>query len=289
MLDQILNKTTEADIVKKPVCFFTVATVSHLQYAIPFFKSLTKFHSPKDIDMILYTDETRPEELQKLPEGIKIVSLTPFLEDEMFFYRQKPILMEPLLDQYDLVVGFDADQLVLGDLNAILEANDYDVGTVINYNRFDEKYFPLVEIGRIGIPPIGYYNCGTVAIRSKKFCHEWVINCFSQEFNYCQYKEQDILNIMTHFGNFNVRCFDMANGPEVKLNWFGIISKGELPRAEIKDDTVMVPKGFGSTPYPPADVQLRIVHMGGGAGSKKDNWSTFFSSEVMEHINKLIR
>lgn len=289
MLDQILNKSLEENSNKKSAVFFTVATVSHLQYAIPFFKSLTKFHSPKEVDMILYTDEARPEELQKLPEGIKIVDLKPYLQDELFFYRQKPILMEPLLDRYELVIGFDSDQLVLGDLNPILESKDFDAGVVINYNRFDEKYFPLVEIGRIGIPPVKYYNCGLVALRSKAFCHQWLVNCYNEEFNFMQYREQDVLNILCHFGNFNIRCFDMPDGPGNPVSWWGILGKGEWNRAIVEDNKVMVKKGEGPTPFPPTNVQIRVIHWGSGNASGKCNWASICSEAMMERIYELTK
>lgn len=289
MLDQILNKTIEATIVKRPACFFTVATISHLQYAIPFFKSLTKFHSPKDIDMLLYTDETRPEELGKLPEGIKIVDLKPYLADELFFYRQKPTLMEPLLDEYELVVGFDSDQLVVGDLTPLLESQDFDAGVVINWNRHDEKFFPVVEIGRLGIPPVAYYNCGLVALRSKAFCHNWLVNCYTNEFNFMQYKEQDVLNILCHFGNWNVRCFDMPDGPESPVSWYGIVGKGEWVRAVVENNKVMVKKGLGPTPFPPTDVQIRVLHWGGGNSGGKCNWASICSEPLMERIHELTK
>ena len=288
MIGELL-KQQEADIVKKPVAFFTACDDANFQYAIPFYKSLTKFHSPKDIDMFIYTTEKRPEQLQRLPEGIKVIDITPFLEDPMFWYRQKPTLMEPLLDYYDLVIGFDADQLIVGDLNPLLEAQDFDAGVVINWNRHDEKFFPIVELGRLGIPPIGFYNCGLVALRSKKFAHIWKVNCFNPEFNYMQYKEQDLLTIMAHFGNWNVRCFDLPDGPDSPVSWYGIVGKGEWCRAVVEDGKVMVKKGFGSTPFPPSDTQIRVLHMGGGTGTKKDNWSALCSKELMERIEELIK
>lgn len=289
MIDPILNKTKEENKKKKPVCFFTAASKSHLQYAIPFLKSLTKFHNPKEVDIMLFTDETDPGALRALPEGIQLRDLTPYLADPMFWYRQKPVLMEPLLDEYELVVGFDSDQIVLGDLNALIESKDYDVGVVVNWNRHDEKFYPIVEMMRIGIQPIQYYNCGLVALRSKKFAHIWLVNCFSGEYNYMQYKEQDVLNIMAHFGNWNVRCFDMPNGPDSPVSWYGILSKGELVRAEVENGKVMVKKGLGDQPFPPADVQLRIIHWGGGNGEGKCQWAQLCSPALMERIGEVTK
>jgi hypothetical protein len=121
---------------KKKVIFFAACDNNNFPYAITFWRSMTKFHSPLDVGMVLYTTEKRPEELKKLPSGVKVIDLDPFLkDDQLFFYRQKPILAEPYMDKYELVVGFDVDQIVTGNLDYIINVADYDVGTVINWNR----------------------------------------------------------------------------------------------------------------------------------------------------------
>ncbi len=279
----------QASVDKKQACFFTAANASHIKYAVTFWKSMVKFHDPKEIDMLFYTDVTDKTELDKLPKGIQVVDLTPYLEDKMFWYRQKPILSEPLLDFYELVVGFDSDQIVLDKLTDVLNIKTYDVGVVINWNRHDEKFYPVVEMMRIGVQPIEYFNCGLVALRSKKFCHNWLIWCYSQNFDRCQYKEQDGLNILCHSGNWNVWCFDMPASKDAPVHWYGIISKGELSRAEIKDGRVFIGKGFGSTPFPPSDVWVHLIHMGGGSGAPKDNWNMLCSPELMKYIEEVTK
>ncbi len=274
---------------KKPVVFFAVGSKEYSKYAIPFWKSMTKFHSPKDIDMIWYTDEKNEKVLEKLPQGIQIRDLTPLLADPAFYFRQKPVLIEPLLDEYELVVGFDSDMLVTGKLDYIIETKDYDVGTCINWNRFDPKFYPMVEMMRIGIPPAEYFSASMVACRSKKFAHNWLVNCFSPQFDRVQYREQDLLNILCYNGNYNVRCFDLPDVKQKQFAWYGPISKGELNRAIVKDGEIMIPKGFGSTPFPPEDVKIKIVTLSGGHGAIKDNWSAFFTPEVMVRVNEIIK
>lgn len=275
--------------MKKPVAFFTVGSKEYSKYAIPFWKSMTKFHSPKDIDMIYYTNEKNPKILKELPAGIIIRDLDPLLIDPAFYYRQKPVLSEPLLDEYELVVGFDCDQLILGKLDYILERTDYDIGTVINWNRWDVQYYQQVEMMRIGIAPAEYFNCSLVALRSKKFAHNWMVNCFSPQFDRVQYKEQDIMNVMCYYGNWNVRCFDLPDAPNKHFGWYGMIGKGELTRAIVKDGGIIIPKGFGDTPFPPEDVQLHAISLGGGHGAIKDNWSAFFTEDVMRRIGELVK
>ncbi len=274
-------------MTKKSVCFFTVGSKEYSKYAIPFLHSLTKFHSPSDIDILWYTNEKNPLVLQKVPTGVKLVDLDPYLADPQFYFRQKPVLMEPLLDEYELVVGFDSDSLILGDLSYIIKTSDYDVGTIINWNRWDEKVYPLV--GGPGIMPIEYFNCSLVALRSKKFAHIWNVDCFSPQFERLQYREQDILNILCYYGNFNVRCFDHGDGLAKYYAWHGIIAKGELHNAKLVGDDIIIPKGEGQTPFPPEDMKLKAISLGGGHGAIKDNYSIFFPAEVMVRINELIR
>lgn len=248
---------------------------------------MVNFHSPKDIDMIWYTDEKDPKVLERLPKGIKLGDLTPLLTDPAFYYRQKPILGELLLKDYELVVGFDTDQLILGNLDTILKNEDYDIGTVYNWNRFDVQHYPLVEMYRIGIMPAEYFNCSLVAMRSKSFVHNWLVSCFSPQFDRLQYREQDILNVLCYYGNYNVRCFDLPE--KTHFGWYGMIGKGEYVRAELRDKNIYIPKGLGDTPFPPDDVQIHVATLGGGHGAIKDNWASFFPAKVMERINEIIK
>jgi hypothetical protein len=273
----------------KKVVFFAVGSKEYSKYAIPFWKSMVKFHNAKDVDMIWYTNEKDPKTLKKLPQGIQTKDLNPYLKDPLFYYRQKPILIEELLEEYELVVGFDTDVLILGKLDYIMKMNDYDIATVINWNRFDQQYYPPVELQRIGIFPAEYFNCSLVACRSKKFAHTWKINCFSPQFDRMQYKEQDILNIMCYFGNFNVRCLDYGDDPNNHYSWYGPISKGELSRALVKEGNIMIPKGLGDTPFPPTDITLRAITLAGGTEGVKDNWGVYFKPEVIEKINEIVK
>lgn len=273
--------------MKKPVIVICPADKNNFQSALTMLKSLRKFH---DWPVLLFTNETDKIQLEKLPDNVEIVDLNPYLQDPMFFYRATPILAEPLLDEYELVLKLDADQLILGDLSYVLDTQDYDVATVINANRMDFQYYGWVELGRIGIAPMDYFNCGLVAMRSKKFVHNWLVDCFSVQFDRMQYREQDILNIFCYFGNYNVRCLDHPDllAKNKNVGWWGIIGKSEWNRAIISGDKIIVPKGLGDTPYPPADIEIKVAHLGGGAGSKKDNWADYFPSDVWEWITKNI-
>lgn len=254
--------------MKKPVLFFTIADQNNLKYAKSLENSFRKFH--KDIPFYIVTG----------------LELEGYLKDDQnFFYRATPILAEKFLEEYELVVKIDADSIVCGDISYIWKTTDYDTGTVINWNRYDQQVYGLVQ--GWGIQPVEYMNCGLVAMRNKKFVHDWKVLCFSNQFDRMQFKEQDLLNAMIYFGNWNIRCFDHGDGPAKMSAWWGLISKGEWNRVELKGDTMIVPKGLGDTPFPPKEVEVKIIHWAGGKGVKM-NYRSFFSEEVSKRLDYLI-
>lgn len=269
---------------KKPILCFTTADKNNFPYAVSMLRSFRKFH---DWPMLLVTDEDRPEELAKLPKDIEIKDLKEYLKnDPQFFFRQKPVIGEEYIKDYELVLGLDCDQLILGDLSYILDTKDYDVGFVLNYNELDARDYGL--IGFQGVLPIEYANCGLVAMRNEKFVHDWNVLCFSPQFERAQYREQDLLNAMIYYGNWNCRCFDHMDPPAGMQALWGIFGKTFWNRCELRDDKVILPKSDIEKKFPDKDVEIKIAHLGGGAGAKKNNWSIYFSPEVMERINYLI-
>lgn len=270
---------------KKPVIVFTSADKNNFPYAVMMLNSLRKFH---DWPAVLITDEKDPEQLKRLPKDVEVRDLEPYLKaDPAFFYRQKPVVGEELIKEYDLVLGLDSDQIITGDLGYIQDTTDYDVGTVINWNRVDPAQYGLVQ--GWGILPPEYFNCGLVAMRSEKFIHHWKVVCFSEQFDRLQYKEQDLLNILCYYGNYNVRCFDHGDKPKNMAAWWGLISKGEWLRAILKDNKIIVPKGEGDKPFPAEDVELKVLHFAGGVSSSdKMQYRTRFNEEVIARLDYLV-
>jgi len=252
--------------MKKPLLFITIADEKNLKDAKNLERSFCKFH--KDIPFEILTGKDLEAHLA---------------DDKNFFYRATPILGEKYLKEYDLVVKIDSDSIVLGDISYIWKTKDYDMATVINWNRYDIQLFGFVQFQ--GIMPVEYMNCGLVCMRSEKFVHEWRSLCFSPQFDRLQYREQDLLNAMIYYGNWNIRCLDHQDKLGGNNAWWGMIGKLEWSRAELRGDKIIVPKGFGPTPFPPNDTELKVVHMGGG--SVKEQWAKFFNPEVMKRINYL--
>lgn len=250
----------------KKVVAFTIADENNLKYAQMLQNSLK--HTNPDIHL-------------EIVQGDK---LKAHLEaDPMFFYRATPIIAEQLLKEYELVIKIDADSIVTGSLDYVINTKDYDVGTVINWNRVDPQKYGTVS--GWGISPIEYMNCGFVAMRSAEFVKQWKKLCFSPQFDNMQYKEQDLLNALIYFGNFNVRCFDHGDGIANEMAWYGLISKGEWMRTEMKDGKMIVPKS--SDNFPQVDTEIRVIHWAGGSNESKMEYRTRFPETVVEYLNKI--
>lgn len=256
---------------KKPVLFFTTADANNEKYAQALERSFKHFHP----DIPFHT--VKGEELQSYLK-----------DDPAFFYRQKPILGEKYLKEYELVIGIDADSIILGDLSYLWETKDYDIAGVLNYNELDAKQFGM--IGGWGILPIEYMNCGLVAMRNEQFVHNWNVWCHSPQFERLhKYREQDGLNALVYHGNWNVRILDHGDGPAGMHALWGLFGKTYWNRTVLKDKKVIIPASGNPNVFPPMEMEIKIAHMGGGGGTKKDNWGIYFPEEVYQYIQTLIK
>jgi len=254
--------------MKKPVIAITVADKNNEKYAGMLERSFKHFH---------------PDIPFKAITGADLEIYTK--DDPHFFYRQKPIIGEQYLSEYDCVLGLDADQIVLGDLSYIWETKDYDVGCVLNFNQPDAERYGIIQ--GWGIHPVEYVNCGLVAMRSLKFVHNWKVWCYSNQFERLQYREQDGLNALVYHGNWNVRIFDHGDGPAKMAAFWGLFGKTYWPKAVLKDKKVIIPKN--DTGIPKVDTELKVIHWGGGNIGNKLNYRVFFNEEVSDFIDTVIK
>lgn len=250
-------KTTK----REPVCGFVAFDEANRPYYEKFIKSLRKFHSEKELPIQIWNEER-----------IKTYN------DPQFFYRQKPVIARQLLKDYELVIGFDADQIITGDLNHILNATDYDVAAPLNWNRTDPQVYGMVTVADIN--PTSYFNCGLVAMRSREFVEKWFRLCFSGHFNSYKYFEQDLLNIMAYYFDWRVKNLDAEE------TWNGLISKGEWGRLEMKDGKLICP--LAPDGFPNKDMEVKVLHWGGGKDPNKMNIHVKFKPEVEEYLGGLI-
>lgn len=248
---------------------FTIADENNMQYAKMMINSLRKFHTEEELPVAIVSGKGLQKRLSKDPH---------------FFYRATPVVGKELLKDYDLVIKLDADQIIMGDLSYIWEQEGYDVGTVYNINRVDPQRYGNVTIQ--GVPAQKYYNCGLVAMRSKEFVNHWHDLCFSEMFYNLQYREQDLLNILAHYGRYNINCFDQYDPVHRYFAWHGLLAKGEGLRMKLKDGEVILPRGEDN--YPDRDVVIKVYHFAGGKDENKYNYRTQFNEEIISHIDHLI-
>ncbi len=232
--------------MKKPRVIFVPADDNNLPHLVKFQNSLRKFHSEEELPLIRY-------DLKEVDDPLK-------------WYKAKPLIARELLDEYEVVIGADADQIVLGDLSDIWQG-EFDVATVLN----DPSY----PIGVWDIKP--YYNNGLVVFKSKEFAEHWWRLCNTPHFNVYQYREQDLLNILcSDYFNYKVRSLD-------DTQVYGEFAKPFLASSFLKDNKVFFPienKG---------ELELRIWHSGGGNTPDKGNYRLRFPEEVIKYIEELIK
>ncbi len=187
--------------------------------------------------------------------------------DKDFWYRSAPIMAKQLFEEgYERVIKMDADQVILGSLDDILnDTEEYDVGVVLN----DPSY--PIQVWDITHPR--YFNNGLVVLRSKEFVDHWYKLCFSPHFQNYQYREQDLLTLLcSDYFNYKVKMLD--NPKKV----YGELAKPSWTQAVLKDDKVMI----GNT-------EICVIHFGGGNSPDKGNYRIRFMPEVVSYIDKLIK
>lgn len=250
---------------KKPRIAFTIADERNLPYAQMMIRSLRKFHSEEELPLIIIG----PDELKEIKDPAK-------------FYRMTPFIAKPLMAEYDLVLKLDADMIITGPLDFVLNTTDYDIGTVSNFSRVDIKEYGEVSVWDIS--PMEYFNCGFVAMRSKEFVDHWYDLCFGPRFESYRYKEQDLLNILCHYGNYKVRCFDYSD--DTRSEWYGMFSKGEWPRVKMVGDDFVLPANEDG--YPSKDMIIKCIHFAGGEGNPtKMKYKLFFNDECIKRLDYL--
>lgn len=246
---------------------FVIATSKYDETYRRFENSLRKFHP--ELELFRINDKEIEE-----------------TKDPQIFMRAKPYFANKFFEQgYELVIGADVDQIVTGDLNRILEG-DYEVGTVLNINRVDPPIYGLITFGTIS--PDKYYNAGFVALTSHKFVKHWLNLCYSEHYGRLQFREQDLLNIMCHYGEYRVTCFDEYDATRDYSAWHGLICKGEGLKMKMKgNELVIEPQPDG---YPRQTKQIKLLHNAGGANEKpiQESYRTLFNEDVIKYLTGLM-
>lgn len=251
--------------MKKKRVAFVIASGKQAWMLKPFVNSLRKFHSEEELPLIVYGDKEMDA-----------------IQDPAKFYRATPMFANRLIDDYELVIKFDVDQIVTGKLNYIFDS-DYEVGVVYNWNRVDPRTYG--EVGLCTILPQEYFNCGFVAMRSKKFIEKWWNMCISRHFDRMPMREQGFLNILCHYGDYKVRCFDDYDVLHNYSSWHGLASKGEWNKVVMRNGEMVLPAGKDG--YPNMDKVIRLIHWAGGDNEQKMDYKIRFNEECITYLDYL--
>ena len=241
----------------KPVCFMTIASEGeNMRYAKMMANSLKKFHP--DIPLII----------------------RPF--EAIHNYRIYAMNGMELAKEYELVINIDNDSIVTGSLDHIINDESYDIGGVLNNNLIDPR------LNTWDTPSEFYINAGFVAIRGMEAWEWWNKLNFSPHWDKYQFREQEMLNIMFHYGNLRTKLFDYSSS-----NFHGLISKGRWPDIVKRDDNLIMPKEVigeyikGGFPFKEEDKTIRVIHYAGGQ-TPKMNYFVTFPKEVADYIHYLV-
>lgn len=228
---------------------FTIADERNLPYAKLLEKSFRHFH--KNVEFRVYGKSDIPD----------------------YFYLATPFIAKELIKEYALVVKIDADSIITGPLDDIFDDTSYDVGVVLNNNRCEP------QVTCFNVPASMYANCGFVAMRSKEFVDHWWSLCNRYFFKQFQYREQDLLNMMINYGFYNSKCFDLAD------KWYGLVSKSEWLRFELKGDKLICPS---DPSYNQVSKHVCCIHAAGG-NMDKWNWPKQFKDEVVKYLKEITK
>lgn len=248
--------------MKKPVCAFTIADGNNSKYLDKMRTSLRKWHTPSELPLIEIVGKELDDRLSA---------------DRDFFYRATPILAKELLPEYETIVKIDADSIITAPINEAWEG-DFDAKVVLNSNPREFKVYPF-QLWDIN-PVQQYVNCGFVSMRSTEFVNHWHSLCFSNHFLNYRYREQDLLNILVHYGNYKVDLLDNGDG------FWGLSSKGYWQDIILKDDKLILPANME---WNKIDKYIKVIHWAGGNTSDKMNFNIRFQDKVAKWLNKLTK
>lgn len=187
-----------------------------------------------------------------------------------------PFVSYQLIDQYDMVVHFDADSMIVGKLNELLDKSnlEFDIIGVRNNNDFDKagKDNPITNLD---LDIQKYLNAGLVAVTNKQFVEQWMMN--NIEFgNQMPFQEQTVLNLMA--SNWKTKIIDTRESDVYYgiSNLYGNNTHWDswMDIQLIKNELILNNK------------KVKVLHHGGGHGAIKLDFN-LFNNEVKQHLNQI--
>lgn len=234
----------------KKVVFFTIVGDNYYYNCgtHKMVNSFKRFHP--DIDLVVF----RQDMVDKV-----------FKEKGINFFTAKPTFAKILAPHYDLVVNIDADSVILARLDEVL-ADDYDVGSVWNYNDYENRKIENVTEKM-------FLNAGLVASRNKEFWDIW------------EYENRNAFKYIC--AENDILCLTWYNHPVVKKmkrkifdkdkNYLGCKSLNREKECYLEDGKVMCRKE-----------RVKVYHNAKGRRFPKLDYPNLgFSSDVANYMEAL--
>jgi hypothetical protein len=187
-----------------------------------------------------------------------------------------PFVISKLMDEYEMVIRIDADSLIVGPLDEILNAKGYDVIGVRNNNDFGKAGVDDA-IAQFNVGIFQYLNAGLVATTSREFVDEWMDANLSFG-TMLPFGEQTVLNAIKR--KYNTLIVD-GLGTNVYYGvsgLYGSTTHWDSWKDILVEDTAL--KLRGKT--------IKVLHHAGGFKEHKLGLY-MFSSQARERIEEIIQ
>jgi hypothetical protein len=177
-----------------------------------------------------------------------------------------------LTNDFDLVVHFDADSIIVDRLDELL-VGDYDIACVKNNNHFGKAgKIPGIWFENVGVEY--YVNAGLVASTKKEFWIDWLNFTLSRDFPV--YGEQDALNVLFYSGKYRAKLLDPPN----KDYYYGIANSWGVDTSYENWKEIQVrPDGLYTN-----NKKIKVLHHAGGAHGKIRFEADLFNPETRRFI-----
>lgn len=181
------------------------------------------------------------------------------------WFTINPHISIKLAKEYELVVHFDADSIIVDTLDELLE-NDFEVAGVRNNNDRGlagaEKHPCLVQQKNGYVEPVvdamNYVNAGLIASRNIKFWQDW-IDCNKKAATMYHQYEQDILNKIISYKKYKFKLLDPISAPL----YYGLASQYSLYGSHW--DSWQHIEIFNNKLYLDGKL-IKVLHQAGGSG-----------------------
>jgi hypothetical protein len=237
-------------------CFFTIVQSQYrgcIEYEL-FEKSFKHFHPEIPLFVV---DDSEIKNLADKHPGINL-------------YKIKASAAKLFYNEYDLVVSIDADHFIFSRLDEILKA-DYDVAAPSNNNQYENVSLSINSYLNNNYNIVSeekYIQAGLIASTSKSFWDTYE-SASLRHADYMTCKDNDVLNMVVQFGNFNFKLLDGDWSPtsDERKCFYGCSSLNMEHLAYIKNDEVKI-----------NNIPLKCYHV--AKGGSKPKFNQLFSEDV---------